>query len=367
VTNFIKARFKDRQDCVREAAQLGMDIDRRFYAVALIGMAPSADTLSIDELAALAGADVGGYGAEVIALEQMLFALFADDKRALEAWAGKALEASRALSDGAVVSLSGMHEDFREAGTAYLEANAAFDNRFIMGNARVLLFEDVSASARGEAPQTRSYLDALKKSLRSGDAKAVTAVIDELFNHLRSINMSLFTFRLVYNDIISVMLSERIGKAGEPVDALHMYDVFTLSSCRSIDDLDDMLRKLCGEMLKTERPAPGGGHPEIERIVQYMNANFADPLLNISAIADKFGMSAARLSLEFKELMGMSPSDYLLLLRMEKSKALLSSTDMSIKDICTAVGYYDTSGFIRRFRGYLAMTPMQYRQNTRRK
>ncbi len=96
-----------------------------------------------------------------------------------------------------------------------------------------------------------------------------------------------------------------------------------------------------------------------------MNENFADPNLNMSAIADRFGLSAARLSLDFKELMGMSPSDYLLLLRMEKSKELLSTTDMSIKDVCAAVGYFDTSGFIRRFRGYLAMTPLQYRQNAK--
>jgi AraC-like DNA-binding protein len=40
---------------------------------------------------------------------------------------------------------------------------------------------------------------------------------------------------------------------------------------------------------------------------------------------------------------------------------------MSVKDICKAVGYYDTSGFIRRFRRYLAITPLQYRNNARRK
>jgi AraC-like DNA-binding protein len=364
VTNFVKYRFGSRQACVDAAARLGMHIDRKYYVVALVGLAPGTDSLSIGELAGMKGEGADGYGAELIALEQMIFALFSDDPQALDEWAGKALEASRALSDSVAVSMSDIHGDFSEATNAYLEANAAFDHRFIMGNARVLRFGDVSASAKATVPHTRSYMDALKKSLRSGDAEAVTSIIDELFSYLGGINMSLFTFRLIYNEIISVMLSDQIGKAGS-VDALRMYDVFTLSSCRSIDDLDDMLRKLCGELLKKEKPALDGAHPEIERIVEFMNENFADPNLNMSAIADRFGLSAARLSLDFKELMGMSPSDYLLLLRMEKSKELLSTTDMSIKDVCAAVGYFDTSGFIRRFRGYLAMTPLQYRQNTK--
>lgn len=98
--------------------------------------------------------------------------------------------------------------------------------------------------------------------------------------------------------------------------------------------------------------------------MEYMNEHYADPNLNMSAITDRFGMSAARLSLDFKEQMEMTPSDYLLLIRMEKSKVLLAETRMSIKEICAAVGYFDTSGFIRRFRQYMAMTPVQYRQNS---
>ncbi|HML48785.1 MAG TPA: helix-turn-helix transcriptional regulator [Clostridia bacterium] len=87
----------------------------------------------------------------------------------------------------------------------------------------------------------------------------------------------------------------------------------------------------------------------------------------MSAIADAFGISAVRLSLDFKELCGMTPSEYLLLLRMEKAKALLGETKLSVKEVGQAVGYYDASGFIRRFRQYLAMTPAQYRQRAREK
>jgi len=348
---------------VDTAARLGMDIDKRYYKVALVGIAQGANNPGIDALTDLLGGGVSGYGVEVIALEQILFVLFSDDPAAMDDWARKTLAACRSLGEDVAVSLGNTHENFAHAGNAYLEANTAYDNRFVMGTANVLRFDDVSAVAKNTAPHVKSYMETLKKSLRSGEGGAVDGIIDDLLTRLKSTNTSLFAFRLVYNEIISVLLNEQIGKAGEAVDALHMYDVFTLSNCRSIDDLDDMLRKLCRELFQKKKSEPDNAHPEIRQIVEFMNEHFTDPNLNIGAVADRFDLSAAKLSLDFKELMDMTPSDYLLLLRMEKSKELLAKTDMSIKDICAAVGYFDTSGFIRRFRGYMAMTPMQYRLN----
>ena len=58
----------------------------------------------------------------------------------------------------------------------------------------------------------------------------------------------------------------------------------------------------------------------------------------------------------------MSPSEYLIYLRMEKAKEFLDSTNMTIKEIGIAVGYYDESAFFRRFKRYAGMTPGQYRE-----
>ena len=365
IKDFVKCRYKDRRVCVEAAASLGLDIDKRYYKVALVGMAPGSNALSIEKLTEMLGPDFCGYGVEVLALEQILFVLFSNDAAQIDAWMKRALDACRSLGESVAVSVSNTHESFSHAATAYLEANTAYDNRFIMGSDSLLRFEDVSAAAKSTVPHMRNYLDTLKKTLRSGDSGAIDGVIDDMLTHLRGTGMSLFAFRLIYNEIISVLINEQIGQA-DPVDTLHIYDVFTLSNCRSIGDLDDMLRKLCRELFQKKRlDERDGAHSEIQHIVEYMNEHFTDPLLNIGAIADRFDMSAAKLSLDFKELMDMTPSDYLLLLRMEKSKELLAKTDMSIKEICAASGYYDTSGFIRRFRGYMAMTPVQYRQSKR--
>ena len=366
IKNFIKGRHTDKSECIEAAAKLKIDINKHYYIVSLVSASPETEgAIVIEELAKIKGgrgrrlrSGSHSFGADT-------FRVVFDKPQELDNWVEHANELCRKKNEDSVVSVSAIHDDIKNAANAYLEASAAFDNRFIMGNAHVLRFEDVSYSAKNIVAYTRNYMDILKKAMHSGETDAVNKAIDDLFGYLAGMKVSLFTFRLIYNDIISIMLSDQAAYEDNEVDLLHIYDVFTLSSCRSIDDLDDMLRKLCYEVLHNKKITEEADHPIIHSIVGYLNENYSDANLNISAVADKYDISAARLSLDFKELMGMGPSEYLLLLRIEKSKELLSETDMSVKDICKAVGYYDTSGFIRRFRRYLAITPLQYRNNAR--
>ena len=73
--------------------------------------------------------------------------------------------------------------------------------------------------------------------------------------------------------------------------------------------------------------------------------------------------SGARLSLSFKERNRVSPNEYLTILRVERSKQLLTETELSIKEIAVNVGYYDASSFIRRFKQITGVTPLQYRRS----
>jgi len=60
--------------------------------------------------------------------------------------------------------------------------------------------------------------------------------------------------------------------------------------------------------------------------------------------------------------MAIGPAEYLANLRLEKAKELLCNTDMLIKEISVAVGYYDEGSFSRRFKKHTGVTPGQYRE-----
>jgi two-component system, response regulator YesN len=358
---FIKGRFQGKTDAAAAAAGLEMDINKKYFAVLLAGLSPQAGQGAVEALLAEPVPGTAICGTEIISLDQILLVLFADDKAALESWAEEIRRKATAGHEVTAVSISGIHDDFRAIKTAYLEANSAYDNRFVMGEARLLRFEDICGAARHVVPQARNYTDGIKQAMDAGNLAMVNARIDDLFAFLKRTEMSLFAFRMIYNDVIDAILSKQ-EEPGASEDMLRYYDVFTLSGCRSIDDLDNILRNLCDRLVSHAKP-PMDGTPVIREAAEYINTHFSDPSLSMSEVAGKLGLSTARLSLDFKENMHMSPSDYLLLLRMEKSKELLGTTKISIKDVCAAAGYYDASGFIRRFKQYTAVTPLQYRQN----
>lgn len=63
----------------------------------------------------------------------------------------------------------------------------------------------------------------------------------------------------------------------------------------------------------------------------------------------------------FKRIMGVTPYNYLIHYRINISKILLRSTDMSVGEIAEKCGFLDTSNFITQFKKYTGQRPLQYK------
>lgn len=74
------------------------------------------------------------------------------------------------------------------------------------------------------------------------------------------------------------------------------------------------------------------------------------------------GIDRSYLSGIFKEVMKMSPQEYLLHYRVEQAEILLKETDRKIGDIAELVGYADAMTFSKMFKKYKGMSPQQYRE-----
>lgn len=362
VNKFVKCRFSGREHAVDTAGALGMDIDRSFYCISLMSaLPPEKGALELLNSMLTGNSDVAGYGMEIFDCEQYLFILFSNEREYLENWVGNAKSILSSLDNEAVIAVSNIHVDFSEATNAYLEASTAYDNRFVMGSENVLWFSDISSAAKDIEPFTENYLEGFRRALYAGDADALHDRIDELFHILRTKKFSLFAFRIIYNEIISMLLNKYLSYGDVSEDSVKYYDIFELSRCRKVSDLTEILRQLCNDILRREEQNMPSENSVIGQVIDYIRENYTDPGLSIGTIAGIYGMSAAALSLKYKEQTGMYPSEYLMLLRMEKAKELLASTDMSIQDIGTSVGYYDASSFIRRFKQHMGVTPAKYR------
>ena len=99
----------------------------------------------------------------------------------------------------------------------------------------------------------------------------------------------------------------------------------------------------------------------LRRVRDRMDREHAQPL-DVEALAGGVGMSAGHLSRQFKAAYGESPYSYLMTRRIERAKALLRRGDLSVTDVCFAVGCSSLGTFSTRFTELVGVPPSTYRR-----
>ena len=92
-----------------------------------------------------------------------------------------------------------------------------------------------------------------------------------------------------------------------------------------------------------------------------IDRDYAKPL-DVEALARGVGYSAGHLSREFRAAYGESPYSYLMTRRIERAMTLLRRGDLSVTEICFAVGYGSLGTFTTRFTEVVGMPPGRYRR-----
>lgn len=109
------------------------------------------------------------------------------------------------------------------------------------------------------------------------------------------------------------------------------------------------------------RNKDSGATQTVLKIQEYIAQNYGKEIL-LKDLAEKYYISEFYLSRLFKEVTGYGFKEYLILYRLNEAKKLLCSTDLSVTDICHAVGYSNVNHFIRIFRQYEGISPLKYRK-----
>ncbi|KZE94329.1 Virulence regulon transcriptional activator VirF [Agromyces sp. NDB4Y10] len=99
----------------------------------------------------------------------------------------------------------------------------------------------------------------------------------------------------------------------------------------------------------------------LRRVRDRMDRDYAQPL-DVDALARSVGMSAGHLSREFRRAYGESPYSYLMTRRIERAMALLQRGDLSVTDVCFAVGCSSLGTFSTRFTELVGVPPSTYRR-----
>ena len=99
----------------------------------------------------------------------------------------------------------------------------------------------------------------------------------------------------------------------------------------------------------------------LRRVRDRIDREYAQPL-DVEALARGVHMSAGHLSRQFRAAYGESPYSYLMTRRIERAMALLRRGDLSVTEVCFAVGCASLGTFSTRFTELVGIPPSTYRR-----
>jgi AraC family transcriptional regulator len=110
-------------------------------------------------------------------------------------------------------------------------------------------------------------------------------------------------------------------------------------------------------------PRKGGMAPHVlRRVIEFMHANM-DKQIGLKDLAGCAGLSLSHFSFQFRASTNQSPHQYMLRLRIERSKELLTDSRLSVLDVGLEVGFRNQHHFATVFRNSVGVPPSVYRQS----
>ena len=100
----------------------------------------------------------------------------------------------------------------------------------------------------------------------------------------------------------------------------------------------------------------------IQRMIKYMENKLSDDI-NLEMLSDEFGISSSHISRSIKQYTGKSYNQFLIQLRIDKAKFLLTDPRLNISEISNMVGYRNYITFYKVFSRECGLSPSEFRKN----
>ncbi len=140
-------------------------------------------------------------------------------------------------------------------------------------------------------------------------------------------------------------------------------NVLTIANeIKRVGILYEVLSTLIGAQCSTTKNGKCYDYPSetyIDHALQYISLNYDH--IKINDIATYIGINRSYLTIIFKEKLEVSPQEYLINYRMRKAAELIKSTNLSIQDISTQIGYDNPYNFSKMFKRVYGLSPKNYR------
>ena len=187
--------------------------------------------------------------------------------------------------------------------------------------------------------------------------------LDKIFSQFKENNEPLDRIRLYCGDFLDLMIGQLsdMGRA----ETRHIDRSVLEQELQSLSDravllvyMKERYRQFLQVIVRNQSKQQ---NKYITAAKEYIQSHYADYTLSLDSAAQQIGIHPNYLSRLFKEVLGINFVEYLNKQRIERAKALLETTRMTVKDIGFDLGFNSVQNYLRVFKKYEQLTPTQYR------
>lgn len=147
--------------------------------------------------------------------------------------------------------------------------------------------------------------------------------------------------------------------------------IFTgLKNCEKNPEKEYYICAKIFELLSLLTPSPTGlknkSYQNIAKAKEYIDANYVSPI-TVEALADYLGINRSYFSTSFKKVVGRSPQQYIVDVRLTKAAELITLHGYSASAAAISTGYTDVFNFSKMFKRKYGLSPTAYAKENRSK
>lgn len=130
-----------------------------------------------------------------------------------------------------------------------------------------------------------------------------------------------------------------------------------LNTCQIIELLAQLSKYI--ENKNNTNSSPASSNKTVNQMIDYINRHYTEDI-TLDVLADRFHFSKYYISHLFKDFVGISPYDYLIMRRLYICNNLIRGKH-TIREACYMVGFHNYSNFFRLYKKHFKITPQQFK------
>jgi two-component system response regulator YesN len=265
--------------------------------------------------------------------------------------------------------LSGGYVPWEEAGSQWHKLRALL-HRGIGQNREIILFDSIPPSkdasdhaSLNEYAQFQKRIRLLETCLERGQKEEFVSLYLDLSGQADA--LSPLSRRQLCHAVSSMLLGHMIGSGlADDIEFNTALEQLLAGTGRLAHvEWDELLLSFAqGIFERRSKEQIGKSIETVEQLKLFIQERL-DEDLSLTRLSEIVYLNTSYLSRLFKQIAGVSVTEYIMGLRISKAKELLRETDFKIQDIARKVGLEAPAYFIRLFKKETNLTPMEYRDS----